>query len=313
MEMYQVRCFVAVARYLNFTKAAESLRVAQPSLSRAIQKLEEELGGQLIHRERSFTHLTELGRTLHPHLEVACTAIETTKRQARDFHSRSGGRLVLGACALIETETLGPLLDLIQRRSDNIEFQVVAASSDAVRDGLLSGQFDAGFITDLPGSTPSSERLALQILIRDTFVVAHPPGHRFAALPEVTLEMLDGEPLAEHSANPCEQALAGIMEARGCTRLVKHRANDIRWLVWLVRAGLACAILPEMVACRADLDRKPLNGVDLWPSIAFATIAGRRHSPALAKLVRQVANLRIGIEGLRCPRPALATSSVGVP
>lgn len=313
MEIHQVRCFIAVARYLNFTKAAESLRVAQPSLSRAIHKLEEELGGQLVHRERSFTHLTELGRTLKPHLEVAHSAIEATKRQARDFHNRTGGKLVVGACNLIGTEALAPLLGLIQRRSDNLELQVVVAASDAVRDGLLSGQFDAGFVTDLAGSSPSSERLALQILLRDRFVVAHPPGHRFAALPEVTLDMLDGEPLAEHSANPCEQALAVLMEARGCTRLVRHRSNHVRWLAWLVRTGLACAILPEMAACRAGLDRKPLVGLDLSPSIAFATIAGRRHSPALSKLVRQVANLRIGIESLRCAMPALATTSIGVP
>lgn len=66
MEMHQVRYFLAAARTLNFTKAAEESNVTQPSLTRAIQKLEEEFGGLLFRRERSLTHLTELvGKWCH--------------------------------------------------------------------------------------------------------------------------------------------------------------------------------------------------------------------------------------------------------
>ena len=62
MEMHQVRYFLAVARDLHFTRASENCNVSQPSLSRAIKLLEEELGGALFHRERDRTHPTELGR-----------------------------------------------------------------------------------------------------------------------------------------------------------------------------------------------------------------------------------------------------------
>ena len=69
MEIHQIRYFLAVADTLNFTKAAERCHVTQPALTRAIQKLEEELGGPLLRRERSLTHLTDLGRMMVPHLE----------------------------------------------------------------------------------------------------------------------------------------------------------------------------------------------------------------------------------------------------
>ena len=62
MEMHQIRYFLAVARTLNFTRAAEECHVAQPSLTRAVQKLEDELGGPLFRRERSNTHLSQLGK-----------------------------------------------------------------------------------------------------------------------------------------------------------------------------------------------------------------------------------------------------------
>ncbi len=60
MEMHQVRYFLAVARTRNFTRAAEECNVSQPSLTRAIQKLEGELGGPLFRREHSLSHLTDL-------------------------------------------------------------------------------------------------------------------------------------------------------------------------------------------------------------------------------------------------------------
>ena len=69
MEMQQVRYFLAVCEELNFTRAAEKCHVAQPSLTRAIKLLEDELGGPLFHRERNNTHLSELGNSVRPFLE----------------------------------------------------------------------------------------------------------------------------------------------------------------------------------------------------------------------------------------------------
>ena len=75
METHQVRYFLALARTLNFTKAAEECHVARPSLTRAVKNLEDELGGPLFHRERANTHLTELGRALLPRCTTSRRAI----------------------------------------------------------------------------------------------------------------------------------------------------------------------------------------------------------------------------------------------
>src|SRR5688500_7147290 len=69
MEMHQIRYFLAVCSTLNFTRAAEQCNVTQPALTRAIQKLEEELGGLLFRRERKLTHMTDLGNLVRPQLE----------------------------------------------------------------------------------------------------------------------------------------------------------------------------------------------------------------------------------------------------
>ena len=101
MEMHQIRYFLAVARTLNFTQAADECHVAQPSLSRAIKKLEEELGGDLFRRERSLTHLTELGRVMLPMLTQSYQTALSAKSLARTF--RKGDHVPAATGALLTT------------------------------------------------------------------------------------------------------------------------------------------------------------------------------------------------------------------
>ncbi|MDF2765319.1 MAG: transcriptional regulator [Rhodospirillales bacterium] len=92
MEMHQVRYFLAVCETLNFTRAAERCHVTQPALTRAIQKLEEEVGGQLFRRERNATHLTHLGQMVKPHLEQVLADSQAAMSTARAPSQCSGLR-----------------------------------------------------------------------------------------------------------------------------------------------------------------------------------------------------------------------------
>ena len=85
VEMQQIRYFLAVCETLNFTRAAEACNVSQPSLTRAIKALEEELGGPLFRRERNNTHLTGLGDMMRPHLSQVLVETEAAKDRARSF------------------------------------------------------------------------------------------------------------------------------------------------------------------------------------------------------------------------------------
>ena len=96
MELYQIRYFVALCDTLNFARAAERCNVSQPSLSRAVQKLEQELGALLIHRERRRTHLTELGELVEPMLRELLSHSERIKAAAERQLSRDKTILRLG-------------------------------------------------------------------------------------------------------------------------------------------------------------------------------------------------------------------------
>jgi DNA-binding transcriptional LysR family regulator len=88
MELHQIRYFLAVASTLNFTRAAEQCNVTQPALTKGVQKLEQELGGQLIYRERRLTQLTDLGKEVLPMLERTMTSAEAVRRRAQEFQRK---------------------------------------------------------------------------------------------------------------------------------------------------------------------------------------------------------------------------------
>ena len=88
MELHQVRYFLAVANTLNFTRAAEMCNVTQPALTKGVQKLEHELGGALLYRERQLTHLTELGKAVLPMLERALASTRLFNVERGSFRKR---------------------------------------------------------------------------------------------------------------------------------------------------------------------------------------------------------------------------------
>src|ERR1700757_1711190 len=103
MEMHQIRYFLAVADALNFTRAAEQCSVSQPALTRAIQQLEEEMGGLLLRRERRLTHLTDFGRLLEPHLRQLAADADSAKTTAKRFLNLQQAQIRLGVMC-----TVGP-------------------------------------------------------------------------------------------------------------------------------------------------------------------------------------------------------------
>jgi DNA-binding transcriptional LysR family regulator len=103
MEMHQIRYFLAVADALYFTRAAEQCNVSQPALTRAIQQLEEELGGLLLRRERKLTHLTDFGRLIEPHFRQLYADADAAKSTAKRFLSLQEAEIRLGVMC-----TVGP-------------------------------------------------------------------------------------------------------------------------------------------------------------------------------------------------------------
>jgi LysR family transcriptional regulator, hydrogen peroxide-inducible genes activator len=285
MEMHQVRYFLAVCESLNFTRAAEHCGVSQPSLTRAVQKLEDELGGPLFRRERHLTHLTDLGRLIRPELEQIWQHSETARRAARSFLTLEDAPLQLGVMS-----SIGPLrsVDFIAafaRRHPGIEVRLREAPPAELDRRLRAGELDL-VLTARPGR--GDARCNVEPLYRERYVVAFPPDHRFAALRAVRLGDLDGETCLvrsdcehwEHVRTLCRQARVELRSA------CRSRRED--WIQTMVLAGVGVVLLPEYSVVMAGLATRALIAPGLTREVALVTLAGRRFLPAVATFMRAI-------------------------
>lgn len=142
MEMHQIRYFLAVAETLNFTRAAEDCHVAQPSLSRAIHKLEVELGGDLFRRERNQTHLTDLGRGMQPLLRQAFDSAAAAKAQAASYNSAEHAPLRIGLSLTVCIDLIAPMLSELARAFPGLELNVVRIAGGEMIEVLKAGEIE---------------------------------------------------------------------------------------------------------------------------------------------------------------------------
>src|SRR5881396_1897101 len=124
MEMHQVRYFLAVARLLNFTRAADDCNVTQPSLTRAIKQLEGELGGDLFRRERPAAQLTELGQRMLPLLKQCYEAAAGARSLASSFKGGKVGTLRVAIADAVDLALLIPHLEQLKRLFNSLEFKL---------------------------------------------------------------------------------------------------------------------------------------------------------------------------------------------
>jgi len=178
MEMQQVRYFLALARTLNFARAAEQSNVSQPALTRAIQQLEHELGGPLFHRERANTHLSELGRMMLPYLEQIQAQTEAAKQHARAARKLDNVTLRIGAMCTIGPAIISDLIVRFRVSHPNVDLEVVEEGTVELMDMLTKGDLHLALF-GLP--EPLDVRFHGLSLFQERFVLALPADHPLAA------------------------------------------------------------------------------------------------------------------------------------
>lgn len=291
MEMHQVRYFLAVARELNFTRAAETCNVAQPSLTRAIKLLEEELGGPLFHRERANTHLSELGRMVQPYLEQVYGQAQEAKRQALDFTKLKKTTLRLGVMCTIAPNLLVDLVAGLQSRSAGIELEIVDASARELEERLVTGGLEVA-IYCIPGQEPD-ERLHYMPLFREQFMIVLPAKHPLTAKNAITPKDLTGERYLNRAS--CEfNGYAGPIWRDsgflGCE--IAYRSERDDWILAMIASGLGFGFMPVSCATHPMVESRPMVDPEFWREVNLVTVRGRPHSPGVGALVREAMRTR---------------------
>lgn len=280
--MHQLRYFVAVAEMLNFTRAAEACEVSQPSLTRAIRKLEDELGGPLFRREGRTTHLTELGRMVRPRLEQALSLTEAARAEALDFSEMVNATLNLGCMCTIAPTSVMSLIEFFSRQAPQLGLNLREASGHRLVELLIAGEIDVALVA-LPAYP---DTLGAEPLFTERYVIAFPAGHRFEGMECVRLADLDGERYLRRVN--CEYL--DFLEAEGhvddTETEIRFQSEHESWVQAMIIAGLGCAVMPASLAAHPGLHSRPLVAPPVSRTISVVTRRGRKHTPVVDFFIR---------------------------
>jgi DNA-binding transcriptional LysR family regulator len=242
MELHQVRYYIALCKTLNFTRAAEACNVTQPALTRAIQRLEDELGGPLFRRERNLTQLTELGRLMRPLLEQTLGAAEAAKEHATRFRKSEVAALRLGLPPTISARVALSSLRELTRRIPNVEVELRMADQAQLVDAMLQGEVDLAFLAET-GKLP--DRLNTWPLFSESYCVAFGGGHRLAALQTISLQALDGETLLVRRGCEATTRLRDLCTQAGAQLQLRHLCESEEYIQHLASIGLGIVLVPQ--------------------------------------------------------------------
>ena len=277
MEMHQIRYFLAVARTLNFTRAAEECGVSQPALTRAIQQLEDELCGKLLRREGKLSHLTDLGERMLPLVQQCYESALAAKMLATSFRKGAAQALSLALSDSLALHLLSPCLGELQRSFKGLQLKIVRGTGEEIGQCLKKGQVELAVAGPLGQSW---ERLDAWPLFEEELLLTFPPEHRLAAAKAVDLGQLAQERLL--IASKCEIAAttARMLDEQGIAAAQGHQLASQNDLLVLLEAGFGVAFLPQSAIVGTGLRQRPVPGLELSRQVSLYAVAGRQRSPA---------------------------------
>ncbi|MGY0233633.1 LysR family transcriptional regulator [Longispora urticae] len=267
MQLQQLRYFLAVADSRHFTQAAEAVGVTQPTLSKQIHTLEEDLGAALFHRNRGAITLTEAGEALLPLAQRIVADAETARHEIGDLIGLRTGRLRLGATPSLCTSLAAETLKLFRDRHPDIRLQVEEGGSQDLVRALTGGDLDLALII-LPesGTDPT---LHTEPLLTESLVVASasPLHHRELEITDLRHQDLvmfrPGYDLRDATLEACAKA--------GFTPTFAVEGGEMDAVLGFVEVGLGVALVPRMVlAGRPRLHATPLAAPGVPRTVALA-------------------------------------------
>lgn len=270
LDLRLVGYFVVVAEHRHFGRAASALRIAQPSLSRQIRRLEQQLGVRLLDRTPQGTRLTEAGEVFLPRAKALLRSAAQATAQARAAAQPS--RITIGyTTGMIVT----PAVREMRREHPDAEVQVTHLDRDRALDALLGHQVDA-VVTRLPFPT---DGLHVTILYDEPRALAMSVDHRLAGREFVTLDDIADEPMPRVRDSDTAWSAFWRIDPRPDGRRAPDGPfiNALEDKFELIASGQAVAVVPDLRVntLRPDITTVPLRGVDPC-HVVLAARAGDR-------------------------------------
>lgn len=262
VELRHLRYFVAVAEELHFRRAAERLHITQPTLSRQIRALEEEIGAELFDRSRRSVALTAAGRTLLPEARAMLTGVSRALEVARRVGQGSAGNLRIGFVGSASYGPLPNLLSSLQTAAPDLEITLREMTGPDQVEALRRSDIDAGLLRP---PIYDARGIEMTEVHREPLVAALPASHPLAGdraeagvKAEENAGMQDHFDLSQLADEPFvlfprwvgpgvyDRIIAACREA-GFSPRVEQEAVQLQTITGLVSGGIGVSVLPGSI------------------------------------------------------------------
>ncbi|MEK4851295.1 LysR family transcriptional regulator [Paenibacillus sp. FSL H7-0756] len=259
MELRQLQYTLQIAAERNFSRAAEKLHIAQPSLSQQLSKLEKELGVLLFQRNTSSVELTYAGEKFVEQAQGIIDAVELLRQEMSDISQLRTGRVMVGSMPITGAHLLPHVLPVFKSKYAEVEITLLEDSSMNLEKLTASGQTDLSLLS-LPLEIPT---LAYEVLGEERIDLAVPPGHLLAgrepqgirtSLAELKDEpfivLKEGQGFRKMTVELCRQA--------GFEPRIVFESNNMETVQSLVAAGMGVTLVPHFIARAARSEFVPV-------------------------------------------------------
>ena len=261
MELRHLRYFVAVAEAGSLTVAAgRKLHTSQPSLSRQIRDLEDEVGAQLLRRSARGIELTPAGRAFLDHARVVLSQVEAAAEAARRVAHPAKPCFVMGFLTGQELTWMPEALQILRDELPNIDVMISSQYSPQLASALVKGTVDAAFLRREKGVP----ELAYRLLVEEPLVVVLPSDHHLAALKAISPGDLVGETFVAVSdtAPVLRVVIYNYLKRSGVNITPAHEADHLAMGMSLIASTRGVGLLPAYAQnfLPRSVTSRPLKG-----------------------------------------------------
>jgi DNA-binding transcriptional LysR family regulator len=285
MEMHQVRYFLATVSELNFTKAAETCNVTQPSLTRAIKQLEEELGGDLFRRERPHAQLTELGQRMYPLLKQCYESALGARSLAAAIKSGEVGTLRLALSRTINLELLTSHLAELDRLFNRLEVKLLRGGAPEIIELLKTGDAELAIAADLGDGW---ERLDRWPLFTEEFTLILGAKHRLASRSAIEVDDLRQERWLRRAYCEHFESHTSLIRSHNLDVDRGHELSSERDLITFLESNFGVAFAPRSISHPDTLKQAAVNGVEFRRTIYLYGVAGRERTAVASAILKML-------------------------
>lgn len=290
LNLHLLEQFVALARTKNFTRAAEELNLSQSALSRAIQKLEDQLGQPLFERKPREVMLTDHGELLFERAQQILKLMQDMFSELSEAGRR--GRIRLGAIPTIAPYLLPRLLSSFSKAHPEISVIVQEDTTENLIKRCSHGEIDLAILA-LP---ILAKQLQIEALFDEELLLVLPLGHPLAAAKAVAIDAVEGFPFVMLSEAHClSDNIASFCRRKSVQPVTVERTSQLTTLQELVTLNHGVSIVPEMARKTDTSDRRvyrSFSGEKPVRTVAMMWNPDRFQSQAVKTLMEHLRLLR---------------------